>query len=163
MAKRKRYDDKFRASAVVMLEAAGYPANAHAVVEVAEHLHVPDRTLRRWFNGTNNPPPDDIVQQEKKDLADLFENAARIYLTHGTDPEVVAEVSGQASMTAAAIAVDKMQLLRGMPTEIISMIPDVVKALKAAGYEPAQVFNDLIAEAHREQAELSAADAGESP
>lgn len=145
-----------------MLEAAGYPANAHAIVDLAEHIHVPERTLRRWFTGESNPPPDKTVRTEKKELADLFEDAARIYLSHGVEPEVVAEVSGQSSLTSAAIAVDKMQLLRGLPTEIIALLPAVMKALTEAGYNPAQVFNDLIREAALAKQEVSASNADDA-
>lgn len=158
----KRYDEKFKAGAVVMLESQGYPDNVYKLQEVADHLGVPSRTLRRWWVGDKGAPAGESVQQEKRELADLFEDAARTYLRHAVQDDVVDEVSGNASMTAAAIAVDKMQLLRGLPTEIVSMIPDVVRALKAAGYDPAQVFNDLIAEAARDKAQLDAEDAGQA-
>ena len=57
MTQRGHYDDKFRASAVVMLKAAGYPDNKYKLQEIADHLRVPSRTLRRWFNGENGAPP----------------------------------------------------------------------------------------------------------
>lgn len=68
MAKRKRYDDKFRASAVVMLEAAGYPGKLGALATTAKHIGVPERTLSRWFNGEQNEPPTDMVVTMKDSL-----------------------------------------------------------------------------------------------
>lgn len=152
MAKQKRrhYDDKFRASAVVMLEAAGYPNKTGALTEVAAHLGISHQLLSNWARATHNPVPQDVLQEEKTALADLFEGAARIYLKHGTDPVVVAEVSGQASMTAAAIAVDKMQLLRGLPTEIVGMLPELMAALAVLGQDPKDVFNRIIQRAAQE-------------
>jgi len=153
MAKRKSYDDKFRASAVVMLQAQGYPEKKGALTSVANHLSVPAMTISRWFNAAQNPPPNILVNEKKEELADLFEDAARTYLKHAVNEDVVDNVPGQAALTAAAIAVDKMQLLRNLPTAIISIVPQVVKALEAAGYDPVQVFNDLIAQAAAEQSE----------
>lgn len=151
--KRRTYDDKFRASAVVMLDAAGYPNKKGALQEVADHLGISRQVLTNWAQATHNAPPQDVLQEKKTELADLFENAARIYLAHATTPDVVADVSGNASMTAAAIAVDKMQLLRGLPTEIVGMIPDVIAALRVLGQEPADVFNSIIQRAAAQEAE----------
>lgn len=142
--KRRQYDDKFRASIVAMLAASGYPDRKGALHEIAKHVGVPDMTISRWFKAQQNPPPNELVNEKKEELADLFESAARTYLKHAVDPDVVGEVPGQSAMTAAAIAVDKMQLLRGLPTEIVGMLPDVLAALKALGQEPSDVFNRII-------------------
>lgn len=40
-----KYDDEFRASAVLMLEAAGYPDTEGALARVSELLGVPARIL----------------------------------------------------------------------------------------------------------------------
>ena len=58
MTKRKRYTDKFRAGAIVMLEANGYPDKKGALATVSNHLSVPQATLHRWFHGKNNPAPE---------------------------------------------------------------------------------------------------------
>ena len=74
MAKRERrqYDDKFRASAVVMLEAAGYPNKDGALATTAKHLGVPHNTLRNWFHGVHNPPPSDVRHEKRQDLAEML-------------------------------------------------------------------------------------------
>lgn len=127
-----------------MLAASGYPERKGALHEVAQHVGAPDMTISRWFKAQQNPPPNELVTEKKEELADIFENAARVYLQHAVDPDVVDAVPGQAAMTSAAIAVDKMQLLRGLPTEIVGMLPEVLAALKVLGQEPADVFNRII-------------------
>ncbi len=115
--KRKSYDDKFRASAVVMLDAAGYPTRRGALEYVAKHLHVPARTLSRWFNGEQNPPPDQIVSKKASDLKTLInEELDSIFAAMAT---VRPEASYRDLGTVAGILFDKKQLLEGKPTEIV--------------------------------------------
>lgn len=121
MAKRTNYPDKFRASAVVMLEAAGYPADRSHLERIAKQLRIPARTLRRWFNRQHNPPPDDVVQESKRELIDILEDVARKYLTHALSEDVIDEATGNAAVTAAAIAIDKMRLLQGQSTGNMSV------------------------------------------
>lgn len=66
--KRKSYTDEFRASAVLMLEAAGYPGTEGALMRVSSHLCVPHPTLIRWFRGSQNPPPYELVQEKRTDF-----------------------------------------------------------------------------------------------
>lgn len=157
-----KYSDEFRASAIAMLEGAGFASSKSKAVEQVERYYkgkVSKRTLFRWGNGENNPAPAKLVTEKKEDLADVFERVAYKYLKHAEHEDVIDEVSGNAAVVTAATAVDKMRLLRGLPTEIISIIPLVVDALKGAGYDPVQVFNDIIAEAAARQQELRAKDA----
>lgn len=142
--KRKQYSDKFRAGIVAMLQSEGYPQTKGALARVSAYCHVPSMTISRWFKAEQNPPPNELVTEKKEELADLFENVARVYVRHAVTPDVVEQVAGQAAVTAAAIAVDKMQLLRGLPTEIIGMLPEVLAALNALGQDPKDVFNRII-------------------
>lgn len=151
MANKRRYTDEERANAVVMLQSQGYPDNTKALADVAKYLKIPRSTLKGWADGKHNPPPDEISTSKKKDLAELFEGAAHLFVGHATRPEVVELMSGQQAMTSAAIAVDKMRLLRGLPTEIVQIIPEVVAAIESMGQSPADVFNRIIERA-KEQA-----------
>jgi hypothetical protein len=115
MANRRRYDDKFRASAVVMLEAAGYPDRDGALANTSRRLKVPHNTLRNWFHAKRNPPPSelrrekklDLVQAIKDELIDLFPDMANARQ----------DASYRDMATAAGILIDKLQLLTGEPTE----------------------------------------------
>lgn len=144
MAKKPHYDDEFRASAKVMLEAAGYPKALGALSSVARKLKVPERTLSRWFNGERNPPPDKLVNIKKGDMANALEEVAWMLLDSMADREAISDAPLQQRATAYAIAVDKMRLLRGMPTEIVALIPGVVQAIQDMGQSPADVFNRII-------------------
>lgn len=114
MPKRKSYDDKFRASAVVMLEAAGYPDQVGALTKTAQHLGIPPRTLSRWFNGEQNPPPDRVVTEKRDELADLLDREIRAAI--GEMDDARKEASYRDLGTVAGILIDKMQLITGKPT-----------------------------------------------
>jgi hypothetical protein len=150
-AKRRRYSDDERASLLAMLEAEGYPDKPGALTKVSHYAKMPHATLVLWWQKKRNPPPSELQQVKKLELADLFEEAARVYLEHGTRDAVVEDTSGKDALMAAAIAVDKMRLLRGLPTEIVQLIPDVVKAIQDLGQSPADVFEGIIRRAKQLQ------------
>lgn len=126
MAKRKRYDDKFRASAVVMLEAAGYPHRKGALAEVAKHLGVAAMTISRWFRASQNPPPNEIVTEKAADLRTLLELELRAALgaMAGVRPDAAYRELG----TVAGILFDKLQLLEGKPTDRTEIIDNTDRA-----------------------------------
>lgn len=128
--KRKSYDDKFRASAVVMLEAAGYPSKKGALMQVAGHIGVPHPTLSRWFNAQRNPPPNDVVQEKRQELSlrledlahKLVDMACRIADNADTDTSI------QQVATSVGIVVDKWQLLKGKPTDRHEIVDNSTRA-----------------------------------
>lgn len=118
-AKRRVYTDKFKAGAVVMLEAAGYPENHFELQRIADSLKMPSRTLRRWFNLENGAPPDELVKQSKKDLATRLEELTHrlIDLAFAVADGAEDDTSIQQALTSVGISVDKLQLLKGEPTD----------------------------------------------
>ena len=124
MTKYRRYDDEFQASAVLMLEAAGYPADKYAIGRVAGRLKMPQSTLRKWFNNSRIQPHTKVREKKRRDIvADLK------YLLglHIDAAERVVEDSGdlRAIDTGIGILVDKIQLLSGGATwrgEIIDLL-----------------------------------------
>lgn len=117
---RKIYTDKFRASAVVMLEAAGYAGDRQknkpgALKQVSKHLSVPERTLSRWFRAENNPPPDILVTEKKGDLVAMIDE--ELEGIFGEMPTARPDASYRDMGTVAGILIDKKQLLTGEPTE----------------------------------------------
>jgi hypothetical protein len=134
MAKLKRpsYDDKFRASAVVMLQANGYPTQRGALEYTAKHLHVPARTLSRWFNGEQNPPPDQEVSKKASDIKSMINSELdAIFAAMATvRPEATYRDLG----TVAGILFDKKQLIEGKPTEIVdgTLLTDEARADRIA-------------------------------
>lgn len=113
-----RYDDKFRASAVVMLQAAGWPEREGALSQVAKHLDVPAMTLGRWAKGESNPPPNEIVDEKRVELSDLLEKALRAAL--GSLSYKLEEASYRDTATAIGIFTDKLQLLNDKPTQNVN-------------------------------------------
>jgi transposase-like protein len=113
--KRQRYTDDFRASAVVMLEAQGYPDNPGALTVVASHLHIPHQTLSRWAREAQNPAPPELVQEKRADLKELLR--AEIDAALKAMPGVRPDASYRDLVTASGIMIDKLQLLEGNPTE----------------------------------------------
>jgi len=111
---RRRYDDKFRASAVVMLEAAGYPDNKGALQRVANHLKMPPSTLHGWVNGSRNPPPSDLRCEKKADLQKYI--LAELGFVFGEAHNARQDASYRDLMIGFGILVDKLQLLTGEPT-----------------------------------------------
>lgn len=112
---RRRYTDQYRASAVLMLEAAGYPDKPGALMSVANHLKVPHATLSRWARAIQNPPPPELVHEKKLDMvAELLD---LLGLTFTAAKNTVGEATNKELATAIGIYIDKLQLLSGKPTE----------------------------------------------
>lgn len=143
-----RYTEKFKAGAIVTLQGAGYPNNPYKLQEVADSLKIQPRTLRRWYMHESGAPIPEIVQQEKSNLADEFENIARKMLLHAGNQDVIDSMTGNAAVLAAATAVDKMRLLRNLPTEIVQIVPQLVYALEQAGLDPVLTFERMLQKAH---------------
>lgn len=113
--KRTRYDDAFRASAVLMLEAAGYPDREGALSQVSGRLGVPLSTLRGWFNGSHNPPPAQLRNEKKLDLVQAIKDElGEIFPALGGARQ---DANYRELVTAVGILTDKLQLLTGQPTE----------------------------------------------
>lgn len=151
MAKRRRYTDEERAMLVVMLQSQGYTGDVTtnkpgALQSVVEYSGVPERTLRRWFHGASNPPPDNLVRNKKGELSDELEDI--VWLMTGTlkSEEVIGEMSGKDIATSIGILVDKIRLLRGLPTEIVQVLPGIVGALNDLKISPADYFNAMMQE-----------------
>lgn len=115
MAKRPKYDDKFRANAVVLLEAAGYPNKIGALGTTAKRLGVHERTLSRWARQENNPPPSELVTEKRGQLVDLLRDEIGHALHAMNDARPDASYRDLA--TAIGIMTDKLQLLTGEPTD----------------------------------------------
>ena len=113
--KRKRYDDKFRASAVVMLQAAGYPDKKGALAKTAQHLKVPNTTLRGWYTEAHNPAPSELRTEKEADLTELLR--AELQAAFAEASKARPDATWRDLMTGVGIMVDKLQLLENKPTE----------------------------------------------
>jgi len=71
------------------------------------------------------------VKEKEQEVADMFEDVARLSLGSITIKNIEASSMLQ-RVTAAGIAVDKFQLLRGKPTAInVGVLLDVLEAIRS--------------------------------
>jgi transposase-like protein len=142
--KRKRYTDDFRASAVLMLEAAGYPDREGGLSQVSSHLGVPISTIRGWYLGTRNPPPPELRNEKRFDLLEAIQTElAAIFPAMATRRE---DASYRELGTVAGILMDKQLLLTGKATwrgELIDLLKQGVIAPDAVA---AELGDDLATE-----------------
>jgi len=129
---RRKYSDSQKANALAVLS-----ANRGNVLRASRELGIPERTLNDWSHLAENamnpnskrPISPDYAREiahlregKAAPLSDLFESAARKYLEHATNDEVVQATRGRDAVSSAAIATDKMQLLRNLPTSIVETV-----------------------------------------
>jgi hypothetical protein len=79
-------------------------------------------------------------------LDEQLELAAQRFVQHALRQEVVSSMNGQQAMTAAGIAIDKMRLLRGLPTEIVQIMPNLLERIRQRGLDAVGVFQAMYAE-----------------
>lgn len=109
-------------------------------------------TVYRWLQSQpvapESQPEKNTVNPEavEQALDAVFEVTARRYLEHANQDAVIADTKGKDAIMAAAIAVDKMRLLRNLPTEIVVILPDLVAAIDRAGLSASDVFNAMLQE-----------------
>jgi transposase-like protein len=113
---RAQYLDEEKASALVLL--AVYNGN---VKRTARTLGIPRSTLTAWAKGRGtNPGVTKQCHFKKESLADRFEEVARALLDAAADPAKLADASLKDLVIAAGICTDKMLLLRGQPTRLLT-------------------------------------------
>jgi transposase len=162
MAKRQ-YTSEEKALAVSIVERHGGKVTKQAMQTIQDVLVAPNlnrATVTRWVQAAPSQPVATELQPIKKKAAelanqkldDVFEDLARKLLEHALKDNIIGEMKGREAVTAAAIAVDKMRLLRDMPTEIVQLWPGFMDALNELGLAPARVFESLIEQAAAEKA-----------
>lgn len=142
---RRHYSDADRAAALAALD-----ANGGNWTRTARETGVPGSTLRGWVENRDSAAPADLRAQKAETLADALEGlawqmveAARFTLREIKDvaiplPELVR------MFTALGIVIDKLQLLRGNPTDIHE-VRDWTRVLQEDGIDP----DEVVAEAER--------------
>lgn len=109
---RRRYTDDDRATALAVLD-----SNDGNLSRTSRETGIAASTIKRWVDDRAEDLSD-LRDQKREALSALWENVARAYLERALEPAVRDDSTGQAAITIAAIATDKLQLLRGQPTEI---------------------------------------------
>ena len=121
MAKRKwtDYSDEDKASAVLMLEAAGYPGRKGAMSQVVRELGVPESTLRSWAKNEHGAPPAKVRERKRGELVESLKDVATKLVEHLGNIADTGDVRETA--TALGIVVDKLQALTDeQPTQHVN-------------------------------------------
>jgi transposase-like protein len=109
---RRQYSDAEKAAALAALD-----ANGGNVARTARDLDIPRKTLAEWAADRHtHSEVAELRQEKKRDLAQRLEEIAWELAEALPGKKELASL--QHTATAMAIAIDKMQLLRGAPTSI---------------------------------------------
>jgi transposase-like protein len=120
---RRRYDDEFRSSAIVILEGSGYPDKKGALQTVSQNLDVPESTLRGWYSSYRNPPPAKLRDEKKVDFTECIQSELQNIFQQMSKKRP--DASYKDLVTGAGILIDKLQILSGGPTEITRTEVDI--------------------------------------
>jgi len=112
MSKKARYSDGDRVNALAVLT-----ANAGNIRKTAETLGIPRTTLKHWSRGTRHPEAIPAAVIVKANLADQLEALAVKLI--GVASQKADQLNAKDAVIAAAVAVDKMRLLRGEATAAV--------------------------------------------
>lgn len=114
MRKQRSYTEAEKAAALAFLD-----SNGGNVSRTSRETGIPRKTLTEWRDGRGvNEDVATSRQENARTLEALFEEVTRAYLEHALGPDAVAITTSKDAVTAAAIAFDKLQLIRGKPTGI---------------------------------------------
>lgn len=153
------YSDIERLVAVEIVNRLGGSITPDVLAEVRAAIGKPVTapSIRAWIRSQEkfkkenllekNGDGPDLLKQVEQTLDAMFEEVARAMLARALTPEVIVKMGGRDLVIAAATAYDKMRLARGLPTEIIQVLPGVLDALNKLGLNPVEMFNAIIAEA----------------
>lgn len=108
------YDARFKAAALELLK-----ANRGKLKTTAKLLKIPPSTLKDWRDGKFvSSQTHEIREAVKGDIAEEFEQTARLYMGRAQDPAAIAQTSGYYAVMAASKSMETAQLMRGLPTSI---------------------------------------------
>lgn len=120
---KRSYSEADKAGVLALLD-----ANGGNQTQTVRESGVPRSTLREWIAGEHvNGDVADKRQEKKEELGVLFDKVARLYLGRAMSADAVDETKGKDAVIAAATATDKVQLLKGSPTEITEAQVKIVR------------------------------------
>jgi len=144
------YSEAQQALAVEIVSRYDGQVTSECLAEVRQMLGVmslPKVTVWRWFQ--NNVTDKKSVtpearQQAAKRLDEMFESLARHALEAADSGDKFEKMNAQQLAMTAAIAVDKMRLLRDLPTEIVAVLPALMTAFERKGLNASDVFQSML-------------------
>jgi hypothetical protein len=151
------YSDAQKAIAVEIARRNDGVLSAFILADIREKISAPNLSapiVRRWISDSAKLK----LSREKTKLVavevvaaqaldQMYEDIARKYLKHAAQEHVLNKLNGKDAVTAAAIATDKMRLLRDLPTVIIDAAPQLTalgRLFEQFGINGQGVFEDLV-------------------
>jgi transposase-like protein len=124
----RTYSDRERAEALAALD-----ANAGNVLATARALDLPAKTLEDWSHGRGvHPEVAQLRVQKRAGLAAQLETLA-YRIVEAVTPADIQKASLRDKMIACGIIIEKVQLLRGQPTQIayVAVVRETYQALQS--------------------------------
>lgn len=122
--------------------------------------HYQNMTVNSATNATEKG--DQLLPVDDRELDVMFEDAARKFVTHALREELLIWTSAKDAMTAAGIAIDKMRLLRDLPTEIIGAAPELTELANFFREEGIEMSSAIRKWRERLQAKKASTKAGQA-
>lgn len=147
-----KYSDEYRTSAIVMLEAQGYPDDSYALGRVHSYLKsrkpFPTKaTLLNWYQGEKTPSDSKVLNDKKRDMTLELKGLVWKLIDHAGDNDTISDMSGQQTITSIGILIDKIRLLTGLPTQIVQIMPSLMTSFENAGIDATDFFQKAKARA----------------
>lgn len=127
------YTDKFKATVLLMLEAAGGVGHHSAMAQVSKKYGVPYRTLQGWANNgvkqidlQAKTEIDELMDDTRKELVELFDTEVRSIF--GSLEGKREEATYKELAWAAAVFLDKLQLLNNKPTQNVQQAISFIRS-----------------------------------
>jgi transposase-like protein len=137
---RRDYSAEEKAAALVTLR-----ENAGNLSATAKQIGIPYHTLRCWSIGVGVSSAVIEHQHAKKaDRAARWDAVQDAYVDRLLNENVVGSTPANQAATVAAIAVDKAQLLRGLPTEIVQVTVRIYEMAEKRGIRASDLFEAMV-------------------
>lgn len=146
-----RYLDRDVAIALEIVRRNKGIISAACVAEIQTTLNAPGltmRTIRNWWKGITlenhgNSVDRDLVEKFNQELDQKLEEIAHKLADYVVKDTTINRMTGQAAMYSLSVAIDKMRLLRNLPTQIVSILPKLVAEMEEKGIDVTEAFQTL--------------------
>lgn len=166
----KRYSDTEKMVACQIVRSNGGKLTDELLKQIQLVLNIPTLswdTVQRWFNASVEPPKPAPVSGEsrvpslasvetsgldyqKAAAREIVEHTFRQYATQANKPMEVAMTEGKDAAKVMADMLKLMQLLDGMPTEILGIASEFVAKATAKKLDALSIMRELINEIDNE-------------
>lgn len=152
------YTDVQKAMAVEIVRRSGGRFDSETLSTVRDALDAPNLSVSTIYGWVKSEKPETVTETrtiKKESVQEAVAQALDVKLeaaAHRFVDRAVAvadEANAKEAMTAAAIAIDKMRLLRNLPTEIVAVLPNLLDAIDRKGLKASEVFGAMLEELTR--------------